>query len=288
MSYNLQSEWYDQKFPTRTSKIDFYNNIKTAGNNSIAEWLQQLFFNSIEPLVKNRPRKWLTVADAYGFDARYIIANGSDALAINLNTDFLEVAKAEGFIPNYAAGDVEKLLFADDEFDYVLCKDHYHNLPGKDVALLEMLRVAKMGVVIIGAQHPVPDMPLVHHIITSGTNRLNQLITNPDSFAGATSFAGQVPLSDFEKFAAQFNSPMIASKTTDPNFYFDKTVADAAKDERFITINIRQEVVDLLIKSKTIPAQVLTNIIFKQYPDANVLKALEKDGYEVVNMIANS
>jgi len=43
----------------------------------------------------------------------------------------------------------ENLTFSDNEFDFVLCKESYHHFPRPMLALTEMFRVAKIGVILI-------------------------------------------------------------------------------------------------------------------------------------------
>jgi len=142
-SYDRHGEWYNKHFPTRESKVSYYNKVKYAGNGSISYWLQQIFFQCLQPLLKIEDQRWLTIGDAYGFDAQYILSKGSNALATDLKSDFLEVALQEGIIQEYAAENAESLSFTDKQFDYVLCKESYHHFPRPYAAMYEMIRVAK-------------------------------------------------------------------------------------------------------------------------------------------------
>ncbi len=110
-SYNRHGNWYNQQFPNREAKVKHYHKAKTSGKKTVSRWLQQIFFNCLEPLLQDREHSWLTVGDAYGFDAQYILSKGSSALATDLNIDFLEVAKQEGVVKEYAAENAENLSF---------------------------------------------------------------------------------------------------------------------------------------------------------------------------------
>lgn len=160
-SYDLHNQWYNKHFPTNSSKTALYEKYRSAGKNNIAHWLQQIFFNCLDPLLKAQAQSWLTVGDAYGFDAQYIAASGNRSLATDLNTDLLAVALQQGVIEAYAAENAEKLSFEDNHFDYVLCKESYHHFPRPYAAMYEMIRVARKGVVVIEPQDPVVRMPLL-------------------------------------------------------------------------------------------------------------------------------
>ena len=64
-------------------------------------------------------------------------------------TDIAEVllkeAKEEGYIKAYSKENAESLSFADNEFDFVFCKESYHHFPRPMIALYEILRVVKRG-----------------------------------------------------------------------------------------------------------------------------------------------
>jgi len=106
------------------------------------------FYNCLNPLLIHK-LQWLTVGDAYGFDAQYINSKSGVTLSTNLNTNLLKVAKRENVIEDYAAKNAENLSFEDNAFDFVLCKESYHHFPRPYAALYEMIRVAKVGIVVI-------------------------------------------------------------------------------------------------------------------------------------------
>ncbi|EHQ31194.1 class I SAM-dependent methyltransferase [Mucilaginibacter paludis] len=289
-SYNRHTDWYNKHFPTRESKIDCYRKAKSAGNHHIAHWLQQLFFNCLDPLLRQQPQKWLTVGDAYGFDAQYILASGNDALATDLSTDFLEVAKDEGVISAYAAENAEKLSFADQQFDYVLCKESYHHFPRPYAALYEMIRVAKKGIVIIEPQDPVLKMPLllfINNLLATNVHLLNKAWKNRFSFEPVGNFVYKVSEREFEKFAAGLNLPMVAFKKINPNFYFKGADELKTSHKKFLSIRVKKQILDVLVKLKLMPGQVLATIIFKERPGLGCIEALKKQGYHLVNIPVN-
>ena len=92
---------------------------------TVNNWLQNIFFTCINPLLKKADQKWLTAGDAYGFDAQYIQQSNTrqHAETSDLNSDFLEIAMQNGIINNYSVQNAEKLTFQDNTFDYILCKE---------------------------------------------------------------------------------------------------------------------------------------------------------------------
>lgn len=124
-------------------------------------------YRLMEPVLKRmqyaKNDSWLTVGDgAYGLESIRMRRKGfSNVLPTDIDGKLLEVAKSRGMIDNYSVENGEKLSFADESFDYVLCKDSYHHMPRPMIALYEMLRVAKKAVVLIEPQDPWSDVPLL-------------------------------------------------------------------------------------------------------------------------------
>lgn len=71
-------------------------------------------------------------------------------LASDLSDKILHMSHSTiGFIKKYQVVNAEKMDFQNKEFDWVLFNEKYHHFPRSGVALYEMLRVAKKGVVLI-------------------------------------------------------------------------------------------------------------------------------------------
>lgn len=290
-SYERHSEWYNQHFPGREEKLEYYRCKKDAGRATVAVWLQELFFDCLNPLLR-RNQSWLTVGDAYGFDAEYIISKGDDALATDLNSDFLMVAKQEGIIADYAAENAERLSFDDGQFDYVLCKESYHHFPRPYAAMYEMIRVADKGVVIIEPQDPVSKMPsllFLTNMLASRASLLNKAWKNRFSYEPVGNFVYKVSEREFEKFAAGLGLPMVAFKHINPNFYSAGTENLLADNSnwRFLWIKTKKGLMDLAVKLKLLPGQVLSTIVFKEVPDKSLLEKLKESGYRLVDIPKN-
>ncbi|MDN5285887.1 MAG: methyltransferase type 11 [Mucilaginibacter sp.] len=291
-SYDQHADWYNQLFPTRESKVNYYFKVKSAGQDTVPQWLQLLFFKCLDPLLKEPFQQWLTVGDAYGFDAQYILQTGNSALATDLNTHFLEIAKEENIIQDYAAQNAEYLSFSNNLFDYVLCKESYHHFPRPYAALYEMIRVAKKGIVIIEPQDPVLKMPILlwlSNVLASKSKLLSKIWKNRFSYEPVGNFVYKLSERELEKFAAALNLPLVAFKAINPHFYSKKLdgLSINSKSKTFFLIKAKKLFLDILLKLRIIPGQVLSAVVFKQMPDDQTIRHLQSDGYRLVNIPKN-
>ncbi len=261
--------------------------------NNISTWLQSLFFSCLDPLLKMKDKTWLTVGDAYGFDAQYVLKRGNRAVASDLNTDFLQVAKNEGIISDFNCENAEHLTCGDQSFDYVLCKESYHHFPRPYAALYEMVRVACKGIVLMEPQDPISRMPLLLGLVNmlSGikSSLPSKLWKNRFSYEPVGNFVYKLSERELEKFAAGLNLPLVAFKRINPNFYFEGANKAEASfiNRKFMGIYLKKGMYDLLVRIGFIPGQVLCAVVFKVVPPAETLAELKTSGYRLVHIPLN-
>lgn len=160
----------------------------------------------MEPVIKRmlytRNCSWLTVGDgAYGLESIRMRRKGfTNVLPTDIDGKLLQVAKERGLIDDYRVENAEKMSFADESFDYVLCKDSYHHMPRPMIALYEMLRIARKAVVLIEPQDPWGDEPL-----TPGAH-----ITGYESVGN---YVYSISRREMEKVACGLDLPAIAFKS---------------------------------------------------------------------------
>ena len=114
-------------------------------------WRHQRMYEPVRHLAHDTSATWLTVGDGrFGLDAIQLKRIGiKKVLATDISEHLLAESKRRGLIDDYRVENAEGLSFADASFDYVLCKESYHHFPRPMVALYEMIRVARRGVVLI-------------------------------------------------------------------------------------------------------------------------------------------
>jgi len=293
-SYDRHQGWYNLQFPTEQSKVDYLKkNADVLQKNNLSVWLQNIFFGCLDPLLKNIDQTWLTIGDAYGFDAQYILGKNNNATASDLNIDFLNIAQKEGVIHSFSSQNAEQLSYNDDHFDYLLCKEAYHHFPRPYAALYEMIRVAKKGIVVIEPQDPVSKMAgmlfFLNILSAFKNNFANLLWKNRFSYEPVGNFVYKISEREIEKFAAGLNLPLVAFKKINPNFYFKGAdeIECTLRNPKFLKVYLKKKLLDVLVKIRLIPSQVLSAIVFKEVPDETLLMELKSSGYELVYIPKN-
>jgi ubiquinone/menaquinone biosynthesis C-methylase UbiE len=122
-------------------------------------WGNSLVLESlVAPLSILEPRTVLTLGDGKGGKEAVFFRNcGHSATATDICDDVLAEAYRLGLIEAYASADAENLAFDDAAFEIVATKETLHHLPRPYLALHEMLRVAKEGVILIEPHYRLPD-----------------------------------------------------------------------------------------------------------------------------------
>lgn len=114
-------------------------------------WRHQRMYRYVDPFLSGFPgTTWFTVGDGrYGRDAHYLRCRGAKVLATNISDVLLKEGQSAGLIEDYRKENAESLSFADDSFDFAFCKESLHHMPRPMLAIYEMLRVARLGVIMI-------------------------------------------------------------------------------------------------------------------------------------------
>lgn len=168
--------------------------------------------HQLDELIKLFPRaKWLTVGDGkFGTDAYFLQKRGLDVTASDINPSLLEIAYKEGYLKKYSEENAEKLSFENDSFDFVLCRDAYHHFPRPYVAVYEMLRVAKIGVVLIEPIDGYINSSLFEKILIF---LRNTLLKHPrHTYEDSGNYVYKVSKREFEKIALGVRLPYLAFK----------------------------------------------------------------------------
>ncbi len=261
---------------------------------TVDAWCRQRLVSSIDPILQEYPSvDWLTVGDGrYGSDANYIESNGGNALATDISDFLIKEAVAEGYIRKAQRENAENLTFDANSFDFVLCKDSLHHFPRPTLALHEMLRVARTGVILI---EPLDDLAevSVRQIVY---RRLKDLFfsiflkRSPERFQYEEigNFIYTVSRREIEKTAVAMDYPLVVFKGV--NTYYiegveDELLADNGPLLRRIKFMLRWR--DFLYKLGLKSPGVLVSVIFKAPISEALKETFERLKYEVRPLPSN-
>ena len=117
-------------------------------NSNGAKQSDELYNAAFKPI---KPDHSCLIVGDTGVDAIALLDRGiSNVTSTNLESNQIKFVR-DHFGKDFSVGaeNAEKLSYAENEFDWVICKESYHHFPRPPVAFYEFLRVAKKGVIFI-------------------------------------------------------------------------------------------------------------------------------------------
>lgn len=290
---------HDQQYGAYRSGGELATHAKTwAKEHTVDAWRHRRMYQSLDPvLTTDTGAKWLTVGDGrYGCDAHYIYKHGGNVVASDISTALLAEAQQDGYIPAFRGENAEALSFADDSFDYVLCKESYHHFPRPMIALYEMLRVAKKGIFFIEPCDAYINSQRINDSICAAAYRqvrdgLKWLLRKGSPRHGyeeSGNYIYSISQREMEKVALGLNYRCVAFKGLN-DVYLPGVEFESLADNGplFRKLKSRLFVKDLLCRLGLAEAGVLAAAIFKQQPTAACVERMHASGYSVVQLPEN-
>jgi SAM-dependent methyltransferase len=249
-------------------------------------WRHKRIRDSIAPVISHFPRStWLTVGDGrYGTDANYLLEHGLSAHASDIQDDLLTIGRERRFIGDYSKQNAESLSFADDQFDFVYCKESYHHFPRPAIALYEMLRVARKGVVL---QEPkdaryfeTPWQGLLHSL-KECRNRLSGKERIVHSFEEAGNYVYSLSPRELQKHALGMNYGFIAYKVQQ-DCYIEGIEFEKANAASRLFRRVRRRIAyyEILYRMGFVTGGLMTGLILKEIPGHELITSLKSHSYK--------
>jgi SAM-dependent methyltransferase len=254
-------------------------------HSTINRWRYERLYKCIDPLLKMYPEsEWLTVGDFYyGTDAQYIQSKRHYVIASDIDDHFLKKGKDMGYIQNYSKENVESLSFKDKTVDFVLCKESFHHLPRPYLGLYEMLRVSRIGVILIEPYDREINASPFENFANWALRKLKGDTHNLYEISGNYKYS--ISKREIEKIALGLNLPYIAFKCFNDYYKEGIGLEYKKKDDKIFKKVLRQVLLrDILWKLRLFPPTLLVSIIFKVDID---LKYLSSDAFEIVKVTKN-
>jgi SAM-dependent methyltransferase len=229
----------------------------------------------------NTQSNWLAVGDGnYGHGTNHILSKGGNCLATDISIDYLKRSKQLGYIKEYQYANAENLPFDDNSYDYSFVKESYHHFPRPTIALYEMLRVSRKGIVLIEPNDSF-----------TGSNKIRIFLRFILKMFGKKEQRHQWEVSgnyvftiqrrDIEKIALGLNYKFIAFKGLNDHFISgakNEILSDNGPIGKKIINVIKWQ--DLFCRFNLTDHALLTSIILKEEPSKELIAKLANDGFE--------
>lgn len=250
---------------------------------------------------ENSSASWLTIGDAYGHDAMMLMRAGvKQVTASNLDASNLHRTLKDGLIQNCLEINAEQIPLPDASFDYVLCKEALHHMPRPMLAIYEMYRVCRYGVIFIEPQDPTIDWPMQKPSMfyreslpadSIGEKVAFKRMDTDETFSsqyidwwedGVNNYVYTLSKRELRKITLGMGAMGYASKSFndfyDPNWSMQSATDDS---EGFLKTQEQIELHDYACKQIGKPYAYLTGLIFKRAPESGVVDNLIHNGFEI-------
>jgi ubiquinone/menaquinone biosynthesis C-methylase UbiE len=264
--------------------------IETWFDDSTADhWLHSRLYEAVGHLADAEGDSWLTIGDGrFGLDSVELRRRGAKtALPTDITDATLKEAKAKGLIDDYRVENAEHLSFGDQSFDFVFCKEAFHHMPRPFLALYEMLRVAKKGVVLIEPQDQRGSaaMTAIHLLkkILAGRRHFDQT-----RYEDSGNYIYSVTKREIEKACLGINLPFVAFKGIS-NIYLEGAEFQPAslKSPTFARMRALILLNGLFSRVGLSKHNVLMSVISKVDLPAMIRDRFVRNGWEFVELPRN-
>lgn len=262
--------------------------------NNLDYWRHARMKSVLRPIVENdTAASWLTVGDGrYASDAVSLLKFGAaEVHATDISDKLLSVAQQLGYISAYSEQNAECLSFDDEAFDYVLCKEALHHFPRPYVALHEMFRVARRGVILMEPRdHAVDRAPFAW--VFDVLRRILRRPVDRHGFEPVGNYVYAASEREIEKFLLGMHYTDVAFRGMNDSYaegvehasYPPTSAADkrlAQRLNRDIAIQSALERVGLR------KSGLLVAVLFKRAPSDTLIDALTTGGFRVKQLPRN-
>ncbi|WP_153115700.1 class I SAM-dependent methyltransferase [Rhodocyclus tenuis] len=252
---------------------------------SIDNWRHSRMLSCTQPLLAALPEaEWMTLGDGrYGSDAAYLKERGIKATATSLTDEKLAVAHENGFIDAYRIENAEHISLGENAVDFVLCKEAYHHFPRPPIALYEMLRVARVGAVLI---EPLDDQRILN-LVRTAAKRLLRGDTVLD-FEPSGNFLYRLNLRELGKLLTAMGGEVIAFKGVN-DFYHGRLSRYDARQVNVGTLLTRAGITvqDALSSLGLMGFGLGCVVVFKGRPEGVLLDTLGASGFSIIELPKN-
>lgn len=290
-AYKMQHEWMT-KFDTDQSREK--HSQTWFDSSTVDAWRHWRMYQLLDPFLDwNATARWLTIGDGrYGTDANYIARKVPDVTATDITEALLKKANQKGFISKFKAENAENLSFEDNSIDLIYCKEALHHVPRPFIALYEMLRVARKGIILLEPADKKMAMPFIGKMVVMCKSFLSQLglcaAPYDHEFEGSENYLYTLSLREAEKVGISLNCKQLIYKHLNDSYAAgveNEKILDKGPLKAKITKEISRR--NFLCKLRIRPYDLVFCAIFHEALPRDQVLELEQNGYSVISLPQN-
>jgi SAM-dependent methyltransferase len=253
---------------------------------SVDCWRHDRMLGSVLPLIEAFPQAtWATIGDGrYGSDAFFLKRHGANVLATSLTDSHLRIAQERGYIDKFQAENAERLSFKDDSFDFILCKESYHHFPRPAIAFYEMVRVARVGVVLI------EPMDGSLRLLDWGKDVVKRALRGDrtSQFEPSGNFLYRANVREIEKMMTAIAGAAVAVKQFN-DFYHPRLALQSSAGTTFGLLATKAGIAiqNALCRARLMNYGLGVIAVFRLRPPDSVEHALQANGFRVTHLPRN-
>ena len=265
--------------------------------NTLDKWRHERIYNLLRPIVTNDTNKtWLTVGDGrYGTDANALLKMGAkEVMCTDISDKLLKFGNQEGFIKDYSAQNAESMDFETSSYDFVLCKEAYHHFPRPHIALHEMMRVAKVGVILVEPNDSIIENRFINRYLDRIKKILGRRGANKSghAFEPVGNYVFSISKRELEKVQLGMHRTSIAFN--EMNDYYESgfefiKINDKNKKTKLIIKKTKMLIYarDFLTKLGLVSSSMLITVLFKENANNSILPILVENNWEIKELPKN-
>lgn len=295
-----ESSFVDKSYHSHSVSFENYTEGKEK-ENIAKSWLTEdnvnvyrlnRIYRLLDPIITLFPHShWLTVGDGrYGLDSIYLNKKGVNAFPTDISDQLLKEAVKINLIKDYKKENAEALSFGNESFDFVFCKEAYHHFPRPSIALYEMLRVAKLGVILI---EPIDRQILPWHQALffkakNGVKKMLKKSVEKDFFEEDGNYLYAMSKREGEKFALGLGLPKIIFNGINDIYFPGLEKAPLDKhNPLFKKMNRKLGFYNFFTKLGLLPYNLLFTFILKKELSLEQEAYLKQYNFEIVTLPKN-
>lgn len=258
---------------------------------TIDSWRHERLYKLTDPFLHfYQGNVWLTIGDGRcGTDAHYILKNGGQVIASNIEEGTLKSALQMKYIKKYRVENAEDLSMKDNSYDFTFCKEALHHLPRPYIGIYEMFRVSKKGIVLIEPNDIFHNHSVTQEIFWKLKRTIKQIFGLNESIPYETvgNYIFRVSHEEIEKIAIALDYKYFISKGINDIYEPGLEYIKRTNVFKFFQVKARIFLLDTLCLLGFLKHNDIFMAILKIKIPNEMKRLLKEKGYQVIALPKN-